>query len=81
MVTALENWRLIGYLLGRQTLSVEMTPKEQALADDKMRAEIAKLIEETSKIRIERVLYPFVAGGAFFGATAALTAAIVKAFF
>lgn len=62
-------------------MPVEMTPEEQALSDDKMRAEIAKLIEETSKIRIERVLYPFVAGGAFAGAIAALTAAILKAFF
>lgn len=48
-----------------------MTHAEQTLADDKMRAEIAKLIEETNKIRIERTLYPFVAGGAFFAAVAA----------
>jgi hypothetical protein len=48
-----------------------VTKEEQALADDKMRAEIAKLIEETGKIRVERILYPFVAGAAFFAAIAA----------
>ena len=30
-----------------------MTHQEQALADDKMRAEIAKLIEESTKLRAE----------------------------
>ena len=77
MVTALEIWRLIGYLLGRQTLSVEMTPKEQALADDKMRAEIAKLIAETGQIRMNMLLAPTLAAATLMGATAAL----VKIFF
>ncbi len=31
----------------------DMTTAEQSLADDKMRAEIAKLIAETSKINAE----------------------------
>ncbi len=39
-----------------------MTHAEQALADDKVRAEIAKLIAETSKINSENRFYPFVVG-------------------
>ena len=49
-----------------------MTHEEQALADDKMRAEIAKLIDESSKLRAEttKILnenrwYPFVVGTGF----------------
>ena len=34
-----------------------MTREEQTLADDKMRAEIAKLFEEAGKIRAERTHY------------------------
>ena len=34
-----------------------MTRHEQALADDKMRAEIAKLIAETAKINTENQWY------------------------
>ena len=44
---------------------------ERTHTDEKLRAEVAKLIEETGKARIERILYPFVVGGAFFAATAA----------
>lgn len=42
-----------------------MTNAEQALADDKTRAEIAKLVAETSKINSENRWYPFVVGSGF----------------
>ena len=54
-----------------------MTQQEQQLADDKMRAEIAKLIAETSKINQEFPWGPFLI---LSGAIAA-TATIVKLFF
>jgi hypothetical protein len=57
----------------------EMTTAEMTIADDKMRAEIAKLIAETSKINIESMKlqtenrwYPFVATAAIFGAALAI---------
>lgn len=53
-----------------------MTRQEQALHDDKVRAEIARLIAETSKINSENRYYSFVAGS---GATLAIVA-IVKLF-
>ena len=53
-----------------------MTKQEQALADDKMRAEIAKLIAETSKLQTENRWYLLVVGS---GATLAIVA-IVKLF-
>ena len=53
-----------------------MTEQEQSLADDKMRAEIAKLIAETSKLNNENRWYPLVVGS---GATLAIVA-IVKLF-
>ena len=53
-----------------------MTVKEQSIHDDKVRAEIAKLIAETAKINRENHWYPFVVGS---GATLALVA-IVKLF-
>lgn len=53
-----------------------MTQQEQALVDDKMRAEIAKLLAETSKINGENRWYPLVVGS---GATLAIVA-IVKLF-
>ena len=53
-----------------------MTSEEQSLSDDKMRAEIAKLIAETAKINGENKFYPLVVGS---GATLALIA-IVKLF-
>jgi len=49
-----------------------MTTAEQTLADDKMRAEIAKLLAETSKINAEARWYPFVATAALFGAAIAV---------
>lgn len=53
-----------------------MTEREQTLADDKMRAEIAKMIAETGKINAENKWYPLVVGS---GATLAIVA-IVKLF-
>lgn len=53
-----------------------MTKEEQALADDKMRAEIAKLVAETSKINGENRWYPLIVGST---ATLAIVA-IVKLF-
>lgn len=50
----------------------DMTTAEQTLSDDKARAEIAKLIAETSKINAEARWYPFVATAAIFGAALAL---------
>jgi len=53
-----------------------MTEQEQNLADAKMRAEIAKLIAETSKINSENRYYLLVIGS---GATLAIIA-IAKLF-
>ena len=50
----------------------EMTRAEQSLADDKMRAEIAKLLAETRQIGINTFLAPFLAAAGVMGATAAL---------
>lgn len=47
-----------------------MTAQEQQLADDKMRAEIAKLIAETAKINRENLYYPVIV-------TASATAALI----
>ena len=49
-----------------------MTQQEQALADDKMRAEIAKLIAETYQIKLNTFLAPFLAAAACIGAGLAL---------
>lgn len=49
-----------------------MTDQEQALADQKMRAEIAKLIAETSKINTENRYSLLIAGAAFATALFAL---------
>ncbi|MCV6597159.1 MAG: hypothetical protein OIF40_08770 [Mangrovicoccus sp.] len=53
-----------------------MTEAQQALADDMARAEIAKLIAETSKINNRNPYYPLVVGS---GMTLAVLA-IVKLF-
>ncbi len=53
-----------------------MTKQEQSIADDRMRAEIGKLIAETSKINNENRWYPAVVAS---GATLAIVA-IVKLF-
>lgn len=49
-----------------------MTAQEQQLADDKMRAEIAKLIAETKSINVNTFLAPMLAAAAVMGGTAAL---------
>ena len=68
-----------------------MTMEEQRLADDRMRAEIAKLTAEVEKIRVDvqkaaidmryvwmqTIVAPFTAAAVVMGATAAL----VKLFF
>ena len=51
-----------------------MTDREQALADDKMRAEIARIIAETAKLNKETRWYELVI---FAGGASALTLAIV----
>lgn len=50
-----------------------MTRQEQALADDKMRAEIAKLIAETAKINTENQWYVAIVAST---ATLAIVAAV-----
>ena len=54
-----------------------MTHAEQNIQDDKMRAEIAKLLAETKQINVNTFLAPALAAAAVMGATAA----IVKLFF
>ena len=53
-----------------------VTEEDQRLSDDKMRAEISKLIAETGKINSENKFYPLVVGS---GATLAIVT-IVKLF-
>lgn len=59
------------------SMEEHLTQEEQALADDKMRAEIAKLLAETRQIGVSTFLAPALAAAALMGATAA----IVKLFF
>lgn len=56
----------------RQDRRIDMTQAEQRLADDKMRAEIAKLLAETKQISLNTFLAPFLAAAGVMGATAAL---------
>lgn len=49
-----------------------MTQHELKLADDKMRAEIAKLLAETRQIGVNTFLAPFLAAAAIMAGTAAL---------
>ena len=58
-------------------MDTKMTETEQKLSDDKMRAEIAKLLAETRQIGVNTFLAPFLAAAGLMGATAA----IVKLFF
>ncbi len=48
-----------------------MTPRTKHMDAQKVEAEIAKLMAETSKINAESRWYPFMVGAAFFGAAAA----------
>ena len=55
-----------------------MTQEEQRLADDKMRAAIAKLIEETAKIKTERAWIPVTVTAAATAGTMALVNGLVQ---
>lgn len=59
-------------------VDTSMTTAEQTLSDDKMRAEIAKLIAETSKINATAHWYPLAVAIGLVGAIAGLTAIIIK---
>ncbi len=52
---------------------MNMTEAEVKLDDDKMRAEISKLIAETSKINNENRFYPLVVGSGVTLAIVAIT--------
>lgn len=54
-----------------------MTEYEQSIADDKMRAEIAKLFAGSGRVDVNAISIPFVTAAGMMGATAA----IVKIFF
>ncbi|KIC38838.1 hypothetical protein RA27_18270 [Ruegeria sp. ANG-R] len=58
-----------------------MTAAEQTLADDKMRAEIAKLIAESAKINAEARWYPIAVGTGFAGVLLTAGVAMAKLFF
>ena len=47
-----------------------MTPAEQKCADDRMRAEIAKLFLETGRGKIRMLLLPALSAAALMGITA-----------
>ena len=59
---------------------ISMTTAEQNIADDKMRAEIAKLIAETSKINAEARWYPLAIGTGLAAALLTAGATITKVF-
>ena len=54
-----------------------MTEAEVKLADEKLRAEVARLIAETRQISVSTFLVPFLAAAGLMGATAF----VVKLFF
>ena len=54
-----------------------MTESEIKLVDEKLRAEVAKLIAETRQISVGAFLAPFLAAAGLMGATAL----VVKLFF
>ncbi|WP_298937997.1 hypothetical protein [uncultured Ruegeria sp.] len=56
----------------------DMTEAEVKLTDEKLRAEVAKLIAETKQIGVNTFLAPFLAAAALIGATTAITAAILN---
>ena len=55
-----------------------MTAAEQTIADDKMRAEIAKLIAETAKINTEARWYPLAIGTGLAAALLTAGATLAK---
>lgn len=58
-------------------LMIDMPQAEQDIADDRMRAEIAKLLAETKPISLSTLLVPFLAAAGMMGTTAALVALIL----
>lgn len=50
----------------------DMTDRRANLDDDKLRAEVAKLIAETGQIKMNTLLAPFLAAAGVIGATAAV---------
>lgn len=56
-----------------------VTPAEQAVADDKMRAEIAKIMAESAKIAGEARWYPLVVSAGLVASIAGATGLIMKA--
>jgi len=76
----MEHTLYIGFVTEAQCFEnreMKMTRQEQDLADDKMRAEIARLLAEARQIGVSTFLAPFLAAAGLMGATAAL----VKIFF
>ena len=71
---SLDFLRHFTYILKENSMSdMDMTPAEQNLADDRMRAEIAKLLAETMNLRTQKIWYPvFVAGTLLAGGAGAL---------
>ena len=55
----------------------EMSNQDVNLNDEKLRAEISKMIAETGQIKVQTLLAPFLAAAGVIGATAA----VVKLFF
>ncbi len=53
-------------------MEIEMPKTEPNLSDDKMRAEIAKMLAETKHINVNTFLAPALAAAALMGGTAAL---------
>jgi len=56
---------------------INMTDDNVNLDDQKLRAEVSKLIAETGQIKVQTLLAPFLAAAGVIGATAA----VVKLFF
>ena len=78
-VHLLDFCRFSTYLQMKTIMSMRnVTEAELKLVDEKLRAEVAKLIAETRQIGVSTFLVPFLAAAGLMGATAALTAALVK---
>ena len=81
-VQLLDFCRFLTYFQMKTIMSMNnMTEAELKLSDEKLRAEVAKLIAETGQIGVSTFLAPFLAAAGLMGATAALTAALVKLLF
>ncbi len=52
--------------------NADMTEAEVRLSDEKLRAEVAKLVAETGHIKMQTLLAPFLAASAVIGATIGL---------